>query len=71
MAYLRLKTNSLWTGVIYHMSSNIFIQKVFTPLTVQNEDSSWYMDEFGLMTALVACAAAAYFWKRGVAEFRV
>jgi membrane protease YdiL (CAAX protease family) len=69
MAYLRLKTNSLWTGVIYHMSSNIFIQKVFTPITMKNAESSWYMDEFGAITAFVACCAAIYFWKRGITEF--
>lgn len=70
MTYMRMKTNSLWTAVIYHMSSNIFIQKVFTPMTVQNSQSSWYIDEFGAVTALVACCFAAYFWRRGIAEFR-
>ncbi len=30
MAYFRIKTNSLWPAVIYHASSNIFIQKLFT-----------------------------------------
>jgi len=69
MAYLRLKTNSLWTGVIYHMSSNIFIQKVFTPITVKNAASSWYIDEFGAITALVAFCVAMYFWRRGATEF--
>ncbi|MDO6678868.1 MULTISPECIES: CPBP family intramembrane glutamic endopeptidase [unclassified Shewanella] len=69
MTYLRLKTGSLWTGVIYHMSSNIFIQKVFTPITLQKADSSWYMDEFGVITALVAACAAFYFWRKGRVEF--
>jgi len=71
MAYLRLKTGSLWTAVIYHASSNIFIQKIFTPITVQNTESSWYIDEFGAIIALIACCAAVYFWKKGVAEFDV
>lgn len=71
MAYLRLKTGSLWTAVIYHASSNIFIQKIFTPITVQNTESSWYIDEFGAIVALIACCVAIYFWKKGVAEFTV
>jgi len=71
MTYLRLKTNSLWTAVIYHASSNIFIQKIFTPITVQNTQSSWYIDEFGAVTALVACCMAVYFWRKGITEFRV
>ena len=71
MAYLRLKTGSLWTAVIYHASSNIFIQKIFTPITVQNTESSWYIDEFGAIIAIIACCVAVYFWKKGVAEFAV
>ena len=68
MAYLRLKTNSLWTGVIFHMSSNIFLQKVFSPLTVETPNSAWYTDEFGAIPALVTCAVAIYFWKKGQQE---
>jgi membrane protease YdiL (CAAX protease family) len=71
MTYLRLKTGSLWTAVIYHMSSNIFIQKIFTPITVTKTDSSWYIDEFGAITALVAFCVAVFFWRKGVAEFGV
>jgi len=71
MAYLRLKTGSLWTAVIYHASSNVFIQKIFTPITVQNRESSWYIDEFGAIIALIACCVAIYFWKKGVVEFTV
>lgn len=69
MAYLRLKSGSLWTAVIYHASSNIFIQKLSTPITVQNTDSSWFIDEFGAVIAIVACCVAVYFWRKGVAEF--
>lgn len=69
MTYLRLKTGSLWTAVIYHMSSNIFIQKIFTPITIPTADSTWYIDEFGAITAFVACCVAVFFWRKGIAEF--
>lgn len=69
MTYLRFRSNSVWTAVIFHMSANVFLQKVFTPLTLENENSAWYMDEFGAVTALVACAFAIYFWKKGKTEF--
>ena len=69
MAYLRFKTNSLWTAVIFHMSGNVFLQKVFAPLTIANESSAWYVDEFGAVPALVAFVIAIYFWKKGKAEF--
>jgi membrane protease YdiL (CAAX protease family) len=69
MAYLRFKTNSLWTAVIFHMSGNVFLQKVFAPLTIENASSAWYTDEFGAVPALVAFVIAIYFWKKGKAEF--
>jgi membrane protease YdiL (CAAX protease family) len=69
MTYLRFKTDSLWTAVIFHMSGNVFLQKVFTPLTIENESSAWYVDEFGAVPALVAFAFAILFWRKGKSEF--
>ena len=69
MTYLRYKTNSLWTAVMFHASLNIFLQKVFTPLTLTTADSGWYIDEFGAVPALVFAIAAFYFWKKGKNEF--
>lgn len=69
MAYLRFKTDSLWTAVIFHMSGNVFLQKVFAPLTMENESSAWYVNEFGIVPAMVAFVIAIYFWKKGKAEF--
>ena len=69
MAYLRLKSGSLWTAVIYHMSLNVFLQKVFTPLTVQSDYSSWYVDEFGCVSAIVTLAVAILVLVKGTKEF--
>lgn len=69
MTYLRFKTDSIWTAVIFHMSGNVFLQKGFDPLTVENERSAWYMGEFGAVPALVAFVIAIYFWKKGKTEF--
>jgi len=69
MAYLRLKTNSLWTAVIFHTSSNVFLQKFYTPLTLENANTSWYIDEFGIIPAVVAGLFAIYFWQKGRREF--
>ena len=71
MAYFRLKTNSLWPAVIYHASSNIFIQKFFTPITITNTDSAWFIDEFGAVMAIVATCVALYFLRKGNAEFKL
>jgi membrane protease YdiL (CAAX protease family) len=71
MTYLRFKTDSLWTAVIFHASGNVFIQKFFAPMTLANESSAWYTDEFGAIPALIALAIAIYFWQKGKAEFKV
>jgi hypothetical protein len=31
--------------------------------------SAWYLNEFGVVPALVAFVIALYFWKKGKAEF--
>ena len=69
MTYFRYKTNSVWGAVLFHASSNVFIQKVFTPLTVVDENSSWYIDEFGIVIPLVALFVAMYFWVKAKREF--
>ncbi|MCY7295195.1 CPBP family intramembrane glutamic endopeptidase [Alteromonas sp. a30] len=69
MAYFRLKTQSVWPAVFYHGSSNIFIQKLFTPITVTTTNSAWYIDEFGAVLAITATLVALYYLKKGNAEF--
>ena len=71
MTYLRFKTDSLWTAVIFHASGNVFMQKFFAPITLANENSAWYTDEFGAVPALIALAIGIYFWKKGKTESKV
>ena len=68
LAYLRLKSNSVWTAVIFHMSSNVFMQKFFTPMTEGTAPSAWFVDEFGIVPALVTLLVAGWFWRKGRAE---
>ena len=69
MTYFRYKTNSVWSAVLFHASSNMFIQKVFTPLTFVDENSSWYVDEFGVVVPIVASLVAIHFWIKPKKEF--
>lgn len=69
MAYYRLKTGSVWTAVMYHGTLNIFLQKLFAPITISGTNSSYYVDEFGAVLALVAAIVAYFYWKKGVNEF--
>ncbi|RPJ42385.1 MAG: CPBP family intramembrane metalloprotease [Chloroflexi bacterium] len=65
-AWLRLKSGSLWTAAVLHAAHNVFIQTIFTPLTIQNQITPYIIDEFGAGLALAAVVVALIFWsKRG------
>lgn len=68
MTYLRLKSNSLWTAVIFHMSLNIFLQKVFEPLTKETSLSPWFLGENGAAIAIISLPIAVFFWLKGRKE---
>ncbi len=68
MAYYTFKSNSVWPAVIFHSVHNIYIQKIFTPLTATNEQSSLWIDEYGLMIPIVTSIFAIYFWRKAIAE---
>ena len=63
-AWFRLKSNSLWTGVMLHASHNLFVQTFFTPMTVANAQTKYFADEFGAVLAAVSVCFAIYFWTR-------
>jgi len=62
--WFRLKSNSLWTGVVLHASHNLFIQGFFTPITVVNNHTKYFTDEFGAVLPVMAVILAIYFWTR-------
>ncbi len=65
MAWLRLRSGSVWTAAIFHGSHNLFIQQFFTPATGSTGKLTVYaIDEFGFALPLTAAAAALYFWSR-------
>ena len=63
-AWMRLKSGSLWTGVLLHASHNLFIQSFFTPMTTNTGRTAYFIDEFGCVLPVVALALAIYFWSR-------
>ena len=65
--WFRIKSNNLWTGVIFHASHNLFIQQILTPLTYDTGSTKYIIDEFGIGLAIVSVALGFYFWtKRGL-----
>lgn len=67
-AYFAFRSNSLWPAVILHASHNLFIQAIYTPLTVKGENSGFYIDEFGIMMPIASCLLALYFYRRARRE---
>jgi membrane protease YdiL (CAAX protease family) len=63
-AWMRLKSGSLWTGVLLHASHNLFIQTFFSPLTTNTGKTAYFIDEFGCVLPVVSIAFAIYFWSR-------
>jgi membrane protease YdiL (CAAX protease family) len=64
IAWLRLKSGSLWTAVILHASHNLFVQGIFDPLTKDRGITKYVTTEFGVGLALAYSAVAWYFWRR-------
>lgn len=67
-AYFAFKSESLWPAVILHASHNLFIQKIYTPLTIRGEGTHLYIDEFGIVMPTIGCVLAAYFYRRARKE---
>ena len=60
--WFRIRSGSLWTGVIMHAAHNKYIQGVFPGLTREGEHASWLTDEMGILTAVAAVVVAVVFW---------
>lgn len=67
-AYFAFRSNSLWPAVILHASHNLFIQSIYTPITINGEGTHFYIDEFGILLPIASCVLAVYFYRRAKAE---
>ena len=61
--WLRLKSGSMWTGVILHASHNLFIQGVFDGLTVDTGQTEYVTTEFGIGLAVFYLAGGYWCWR--------
>lgn len=62
--WMRLKSGSLWTGVLLHASHNLFIQSFFDPITTNTGRTPYVIGEFGSGLAIISVAFGVYFWTR-------
>jgi CAAX protease family protein len=64
VAWLRLRSGSVWTAAILHASHNLFLQEVFDPLTVSRGKTEYWTTEFGLGITLFYGVVAYLCWRR-------
>jgi len=65
LAWLRLKSGSVWTAVKFHMALNIHIQGFFQNLNFKPSWLTKYISgEHGLMLAIVSATFGYWFWKK-------
>lgn len=59
MAWLTVKSGSLWPAAMLHAAHNLFVQNVFDLATVEDDRTNYLTGEFGIgLAAAVAIAAA-------------
>jgi len=64
LAWLRLKSDSVWTAAVFHASHNLFVPCVFDNLVRNTGSTLWYTTEFGAALAITSAIFALYFWTR-------
>jgi membrane protease YdiL (CAAX protease family) len=65
LAWLRLRSGSLWTAVIFHAALNIHVQSFFMNITTETSGLTRYISgEQGLMMAIVMAVAGYLFWRK-------
>ncbi len=62
-AWMRLKSGSVWTGMLLHASHNLWIQGFFDRITVDRAYTRWFTTEFGAALALTTVLTAVVFWR--------
>lgn len=63
-AWMRLKSGSVWTGMLLHASHNSFIQGVFDPLTLDTAITKYIRGEFGVVLAVIGLLTGYFFWRK-------
>lgn len=64
LAWLTLRSGSLWPAAIFHGSHNLFIQSIFTPLTRETGPTKYIIDEFGIGLVVTITIGAIVVWRQ-------
>ena len=65
------KSESLWAGVILHVSHNVIVMGMFYDMTVKRGYAGYLVSETGVFLGLVYLLIAVIFWRiQGTTEVR-
>lgn len=64
LAWLRLRSGSLWPSTLFHATHNALIQGVLDHSTIDTGWTTWLTTEFGVGLSIAATIIAAYCWQR-------
>lgn len=65
MAWITLKSGSLWPAALLHATHNLFVQAVFDASTVNRGSTAWLTGEFGIGLVITIAIAAALLLRFG------
>ncbi len=68
MTYFTFKSKSMWPAILFHAAHNVYIDKIFDPLTIKGENTVLWAGEDGLMIPITTSMVALYFWRKAKAE---
>lgn len=63
LTWLRIKSGSLWVGVIYHASHNFFIQGFFDQILAEKSSIVNFLGEMGAGVSICSIVIAIVFWR--------
>jgi len=63
-AWMRLKSGSMWTGMILHATHNLFVQGIFDPMLRHTRLTDYVASEFGIGIAISSSFVAYVLWRR-------
>jgi membrane protease YdiL (CAAX protease family) len=61
-AWLRIKSDSVWTAALLHGSHNLFMLHVFNTLTTDSGGTWLLLGEYGAISAVMGLLLAVLFW---------
>jgi membrane protease YdiL (CAAX protease family) len=63
LAWLRLRSGSVWPAALLHASHNLYIQGFFDRVTADTGITKYLVSEFGAVLALAAAVTGFVFWR--------